>query len=63
LPSVPAFAVIWSLNSLNAAARLSASLNCSRATFSSSARRASNFFTFAGVASVALPFGRRKLRP
>src|SRR5437763_15508028 len=46
-----------------AAARSSADCSCSRASRSSSARRVSKRAMFSGVASVALPCGRRKLRP
>src|SRR5204863_417045 len=46
-----------------AAARSSADCSCSRARRSSSARRVSKRAMFSGVASVALPCGRRKLRP
>src|SRR5207248_9054132 len=52
-----------SLKSFMAAARSSADCSCSRASRSSSARRVSKRATFSGVASVALPCGRRKLRP
>src|ERR1700683_4021816 len=62
-PSVPALAWIVSLNSFIAAARSSAEDRCSRARRSNSARRDSERATLAGVASVALPCGRRKLRP
>src|SRR6266513_327588 len=52
-----------SLKSFKAPARSSADCSCSRASRSSSARRVSKRATFSGVASVALPCGRRKLRP
>src|SRR5213082_1145197 len=52
-----------SLKSFMAAARSSADCSCSRASRSSSARRVSKRAMFSGVASVALPCGRRKLRP
>ena len=62
-PSVPALACMVSLKSFIAAARSSAEDRCSRARPSSSARRASKRAMFSGVASVALPCGKRKLRP
>src|SRR5213082_895884 len=52
-----------SLKSFMAPARSPADCRCSRARRSSSARRVSKRAMFSGVASVALPCGRRKLRP
>src|SRR5438445_794005 len=52
-----------SLKSFKAPARSPADCRCSRARRSSSARRVSKRAVFSGVASVALPCGRRKLRP
>src|SRR6185437_3825854 len=52
-----------SLKSFIASARSPADTRCSRAAFSSSARRASNLATLSAVARVALPWGSRKLRP
>src|SRR6266699_4784146 len=52
-----------SLKSFKAPARSPADCRCSRARRSSSARRVSKRAVFSGVASVALPWGRRKSRP
>src|SRR5690606_9481652 len=63
LPSSPAVAVMVTSSSASCAARVSAEAFLSAAAFSRSARRASKAATLAGVAAVALPCGRRKLRP
>ena len=63
LPSSPDFARMITLTSCSASARALAAANSSASTFSSSARRASNFSMLKAVAGNALPCGTRKLRP